>query len=585
MAHVIRLSPTAVSSVQAAVRIAAVVAMAAALSTPVRAGPSRTETASLPHGAKSSEGIGLPAILSPADVSTYRTIFQEQTAADWAGADKDLKYLRDGRLIGHVFAQRYLDPRYSPRYEELAVWLRQYPDLPEADAIYKEALARHAKGTKPPRPPGSFVTIDAVAEKGAARRPTVPARGKNDANGDGPAAMDLADQEPVLDDTSASFFFSGQHQDALNLAESAAKGSGDRADSAHWTAGLSAWRLGLMERAAEHFGSLAASSSASAWSRAAGAYWTARAYQAAGNAEKAASWLRVASKYSRTFYGLLAQKSLGLPSAFDWTAPTLSEAELNALAAQPAGGRAFALLQIGERALADRELRHVRADDPAAARTLMAVALKAELPALAMVAGRIVAKADGQHVDSALYPIPAWQPAGGYHVDKALLFALIRHESEFKTTASSPAGALGLMQLMPSTASYVAQDDSLKGKGKARLYQPEFNISLGQRYVAYLLEHDAVRGDLFSMIAAYNGGPGKLAKWQRVTDHGDDPLLFVESIPSRETRVFVQKVLASYWIYSARLGQAVPSLEAIAAGEWPSYTSQDGKTAAKNARH
>jgi soluble lytic murein transglycosylase-like protein len=87
------------------------------------------------------------------------------------------------------------------------------------------------------------------------------------------------------------------------------------------------------------------------------------------------------------------------------------------------------------------------------------------------------------------------------------------------------------------------------------------------------------------MIAAYNGGPGNLAKWQRVTDHGDDPLLFVESIPSRETRNFVQKVLASYWIYSARLGQDVPSLDAIADGEWPAYRPPSGKTAAKNARH
>jgi soluble lytic murein transglycosylase-like protein len=213
------------------------------------------------------------------------------------------------------------------------------------------------------------------------------------------------------------------------------------------------------------------------------------------------------------------------------------------------------------------------------------VALKADLPALAMTAGRIVARVDERQIDSALYPVPAWRPAGGYHIDKALVFALMRQESEFQTTASSSAGALGLMQLMPSTASFVARDAELKGNGKLRLFDPELNIALGQKYVAHLLEHETVQGNLLNMLAAYNGGPGNLAKWQRVTDHGDDPLLFIESIPVRETRVFVQKVLANYWVYSARFGRTAPSLEAIAAGEWPSYTPPGGKTAAKNARH
>ena len=77
------------------------------------------------------------------------------------------------------------------------------------------------------------------------------------------------------------------------------------------------------------------------------------------------------------------------------------------------------------------------------------------------------------------------------------------------------------------------------------------------------------------MAAAWNGGPGNLNKWLSNTDHMDDPLFFIESIPSLETRIFIEKVLANLWIYRDRLGQPTPSLDAIAAGQWPIYKSLD----------
>ena len=76
-------------------------------------------------------------------------------------------------------------------------------------------------------------------------------------------------------------------------------------------------------------------------------------------------------------------------------------------------------------------------------------------------------------------------------------------------------------------------------------------------------------------LVAYNAGPGNLGKWQRKMRHGGDPLLFIESLPSRETRDFIEKVVANLWIYRARLGQPRPTLDAIAAGDWPAYTPLD----------
>ena len=76
------------------------------------------------------------------------------------------------------------------------------------------------------------------------------------------------------------------------------------------------------------------------------------------------------------------------------------------------------------------------------------------------------------------------------------------------------------------------------------------------------------------MAAAWNGGPGNLNKWRKATEYMNDPLFFIESIPVRETRNFIEHVLSNLWIYRNRLGQKIPSLDAVAAGEWPQYKPQ-----------
>jgi soluble lytic murein transglycosylase-like protein len=78
------------------------------------------------------------------------------------------------------------------------------------------------------------------------------------------------------------------------------------------------------------------------------------------------------------------------------------------------------------------------------------------------------------------------------------------------------------------------------------------------------------------MLAAWNGGPGNLKKWMKKVEYNNDPLLFIESIPSKETRIFVERVLTNYWIYQARFDNPTPSLDLLAQGKWPSYQSEGG---------
>jgi soluble lytic murein transglycosylase-like protein len=109
-----------------------------------------------------------------------------------------------------------------------------------------------------------------------------------------------------------------------------------------------------------------------------------------------------------------------------------------------------------------------------------------------------------------------------------------------------------------------------------QIIKPETNIALGQKYIRRLLADSAVNGDLIRLAAAYNAGPGNVAKWQR-DGADDDPLLFIESLPSRETRIFIETILTDFWVYRMRLGQQTPSLAALASGRWPMYVAQDSR--------
>jgi soluble lytic murein transglycosylase len=144
-------------------------------------------------------------------------------------------------------------------------------------------------------------------------------------------------------------------------------------------------------------------------------------------------------------------------------------------------------------------------------------------------------------------------------VSPFLVQAIIRQESGFRTEAKSPVGALGLMQLMPRTARYVARlflDDATKYKRK-HIFEPERNIKLGAMYIRM---HTAYAGDRVPLaLAGYNAGPANLKRWYK--EYGDRELdAWVESITYREARGYVRKVFTSYTTYAALYGNELPDV-------------------------
>jgi soluble lytic murein transglycosylase-like protein len=321
---------------------------------------------------------------------------------------------------------------------------------------------------------------------------------------------------------------------------------------------------------------------------AAGAYWAARSYLVSRKPEKVNPLLAIGAAHPRTFYGLLSARLLGTELGLRWQAPPLSRLDAELLLKMASIKRVIALAAAGRHDLADLELKGIYLSGrEALGAALVGLANRLEIPATQLRLARSYASGGGRAFDAALFPMPPWEPEGGYLVDRALIYAFMRQESAFVVKAKSQAGAQGLMQLMPKTASFVANDSALNGRDKHKLLAPEFNIALGQRYLTHLLASSRVRGNLFHLAIAYNSGPTKLGRWLKGIRHGDDPLLFIESIPSRETRFFVERVLSNFWIYRERLRQDTPSLDAVATGHWPIYLTLDEKTiklAQRNAR-
>jgi soluble lytic murein transglycosylase len=138
-------------------------------------------------------------------------------------------------------------------------------------------------------------------------------------------------------------------------------------------------------------------------------------------------------------------------------------------------------------------------------------------------------------------------------------------------------GARGVMQVMPATAQFIAARSDLELPHRNALFEPETSILFGQAYLEHLLQRPSIGDNLIYLAVAYNAGPGRVLLW-RQTLPTDDPLLFLESIPMREPRVYVKKVLTNLWNYRARLGQAQPSLEALARSHWPTYRALDRRS-------
>lgn len=503
--------------------------------------------------------------LSKDDAAVYAEAFRAARAGDFDGIKAVEDQVDDDCLIGRLAFTKLMHPAYTSTYEELKAWLKKHHDQPGAERIY--ALARKKAPLKTDL---QDLDSDADSTQVVNPDPTLPnwARGAGAPDTSGLVAP-TTKVDPRLQKAKEAFY-GGDVEEGYRLATA----SGER-----WVAGLAAFRLKKYEVAEARLTALANDATQSEWVRSAAAFWAARAAVAAGAPERAPALLQIAARTPYTFYGLIAERQLGLepaisPNGYDMgelreeaaeVAPSVS-ASTSALAklirSDKRAHRAAALAQIGMRSDAGSELRTalLNAGSPEARRQWVALGVALGVP---LTASGDLTRGRKSRFDLAQFPNPDLQPDGGFVLDKALVYAIVRQESGFQPHAASGSQAYGLMQLIPATAARVVGDDKLMSD-PSPLADPAFNLKVGQAYVVNLLS--VVQGDLLRTVAAYNSGPGVIMKTAKRMDPDADSLLVFESMPGGQTREFVQRVVSNYWIYRQMFGQDCPSLAALASG-------------------
>jgi len=530
----------------------------------------------------------LAAILSPEDRSHYRQLFAAIDAQEWSVVEELLAQRPDGVLTQAARAEYYThadSPKVSA--EQITAWFERGVDLPQADQIARMGAKR-----------GVEYLPALPSEQGFARQPYAPKRilPRPVSDGTMPSATASAILEAIKADNpteaqrllaEADLFLSSdaraewrqrvawshyiENNDtaALELARTAAEGSGEWVAEAAWVEGLAAWRLGHCSLAAEAFVNVASRAS-NVELAAAGHYWAHRALVRCREPGQAQQHLSSAAQLDETLYGMLAADQLGVELPAHAPAQQFKAEDWQQLVGRGNVQVAVALTEIGRPALADEVLRHEARIGPSFQfDALSRLARELGLPATQLFMAHNAPY--GTRSDPALrFPVARWQPVDGWQVDPALAFAHALQESNFRANAVSPADARGLMQITPITVRQHAPTLNMTAS-YVNLNDPEVNLSFGQRNLEMLRDSAATGGTLPKIMAAYNAGLTPVARWNTEINDQNDPLLWMESIPYWETRGYVAIVMRNYWMYERAAGVTSPSRRALAQGLWPEF--------------
>lgn len=290
-------------------------------------------------------------------------------------------------------------------------------------------------------------------------------------------------------------------------------------------------------------------------SKSRGFYWTARAYQALNDNTNANLYFKKSSNFTTTFYGQLASNESAHDMEFNfdeklaissWDRKNFENSELTRVVR--------ALGEIGQENKIDPFIQRLltQKDNTTQQALVAELAMEQKRHDLTVLISRRT-RQDGLSMMALAYPTITTKKN---LIEPALMHAIIRQESSFDKKATSPAGARGLMQLMPGTARQMSGRLRLH-YSRDNLFNPDYNTQLGSGYLSQLL--NKYDGNYILAIAAYNAGPGRVNSWIR--ELGDprekdmDQLNWMESIPISETRNYVQRVIENLMVYRNQMGE------------------------------
>jgi soluble lytic murein transglycosylase len=277
----------------------------------------------------------------------------------------------------------------------------------------------------------------------------------------------------------------------------------------------------------------------------------------------ATQWFERASLFPTTYHGQLSILALNQKIHLPPPPARPDEPAIRKFKQHELAKIARILQQLGQKRHVRTFLVHLGQINPSSAYKVLAGELAQSIgrPDLGVWVARY-AQREGAMLPSIGYPLYAMPDKTP---ERALLLAVARQESNFDTRAVSRAGARGVMQLMPATARRVARQYRMRYSRQRLNSDPKYNVELGRRYLADMI--DKFGGSYILAVGAYNAGPNAVKRWIR--RNGDprngivDPIDWIELIPYRETRDYVQRVMGNLQIFRNRLkpGQVVMTLD------------------------
>ncbi len=549
----------------------------------------------------------IPKILSEKEKKIYLEINKHQSNGNWKEFDEKIKLLDNKILLGYLEYDKLMHPnKYKASYKELSSWLQTYSDYPVVmqRRVFKLMERRSSKEnqkSKLQRPKyGNYLRgygenkkyfNSNLKKKNTRKRFYIPPEVSNliiTQQFDNLLKYYLNNKKYQLDivyflqKDAEKKYYEGFTTEALQAYKFLENKTNTKIPENFFKAGLSAFRLReinladnyfkkcnnlMLEFPNEYYPNLRTSC----------LFWEAKV--TATKKIKRNLYVQ-ASKFDRTMYGQLAIEKLNKQETFIWEKPKYENfAHNHNLFNLKIFQRLIALSELNFYDKADLEMRNLYSKlDKKNAKLLFHLSEKLDLAAVQIRLAETFYNKDYILYMRGMYPTPEWGLEEGFIFDKAFIFALIRRESAFNLKAKSSKGARGLMQLMPRTASKIKKDYRLRYGNKHQLYSLDLNLELGQKLLKELVESPNTKNQVLSTLIAYNAGITRVKKWKK-TINEKDPLAFIESIPIKETRMFVKAILTDFWIYRDKLGQHKPSRSMLANDKWPTFSYQDFKLA------
>ncbi len=537
-------------------------------------------------------------ILSDENAVLYKQIFLLQDEEEISAAQKLEAQLTDDLLMNEVLYQRYISDTYRTRGKEIVNWMEKYYDMPGAERMVKLAKIKQTKvrSAKVPRSISGGTSIEtAQSETWTAKKYTGATNTKITKFKRAIRSGATKTARLILEDNSFKrkltesdygrlagrlayiYYTNGEFELAKKWGFVA---SDAKSEYGLWTMGLLYFKEENFEESEKYFSQILQLDQINNARKTEAAFWAGRAAELMGNHTKATEYWQIAATHPMAFYGALASIMLGDAPKYEFFEQDCSDSEISILADEKYGKIALALLQVGKKDRAEQYLKYMItakvSDKTLHAVNSVATAYglpRVSIQASSVIQDRGILEIDDDIIYSAQYPLPDWEPMGGWSIDRALLLAITKQESGFRTTAKSTAGANGLMQIMPNTAKKVAKENKVD-ISEIDMSNPEHNMFLGQQYIVELLAHPNINNNIIKMLSAYNAGMGTVVKFEKYFDTYD-PLLYIESFPTYETRSYIKRVMSNMWLYRARLNQPLTSMKELAESQWPLYNSED----------